>query len=203
MIKKFIEHTGLAAGLARDNVDTDMIIPARYLTSTSREGYGKNLFKELREKDPDFFLNQERLGEASILISGRNFGCGSSREHAVWALMQAGFRVIIAESFADIFKSNSERNGLILVSLQREIIRELLERAAASELVLTVNLEKLSVSDRQGNLISTFEYDPFRRYCLLNELDDLDYLLSFKAELMKFRTERAEKLFLGGEDGES
>jgi 3-isopropylmalate/(R)-2-methylmalate dehydratase small subunit len=181
-----------------NDVDTDLIIPAQYLTSTSREGFGENLFRRLRDGDPSFPLNQPRFQGAEILVVGENFGCGSSREHAVWALQGAGFRAIIGKSFADIFSSNSGNNGLLLVQLEEEAIQALLQRAAEEELQLTVDLEALTVAivgDRGGAW--SFHYDPFRRHCLLNGLDTLDYLRSFSKEITAFEASRGQAVGVG------
>lgn len=176
-MEPFISVTSIAAPVAIKDVDTDMIIPAQYLTSISREGFGPNLFIRLRNSRPDFFLNQPRYKDAKILIADSNFGCGSSREHAVWALLGAGIRVVIAPSFADIFSGNSAKNGLLLVSLPEETVRQLLTQAAASDLKIAVDLELQKVSTEDGRSWS-FDYDPFRKHCLINGLDDLEYLRS-------------------------
>jgi 3-isopropylmalate/(R)-2-methylmalate dehydratase small subunit len=176
-MRPFTTVTSIAAPVAIKDVDTDMIIPAQFLTSISRDGFGPNLFKRLRESRPDFYQNQSRFNKAEILVADANFGCGSSREHAVWALLGAGIKVVIAPSFADIFAGNSAKNGLLLVTLPEDVVKGLLNDALNSELKLTVNLEKQLVSSATGAEWS-FNYDPFRKHCLLNGLDDLDYLRS-------------------------
>jgi 3-isopropylmalate/(R)-2-methylmalate dehydratase small subunit len=176
-MRPFATVSSIAAPVAIKDVDTDMIIPAQFLTSISRDGFGPNLFKRLRESRPDFYQNQSRFNKAEILVADTNFGCGSSREHAVWALLGAGVKVVIAPSFADIFAGNSAKNGLLLVTLPEEVVKGLLNDALNSELKLTVNLEKQLVSSETGTEWS-FDYDPFRKHCLLNGLDDLDYLRS-------------------------
>jgi 3-isopropylmalate/(R)-2-methylmalate dehydratase small subunit len=170
------------APLPLKDVDTDMIIPAQFLTSTSREGFGEHLFTRLRKNDPGFFMNQDRYQGAEILIADSNFGCGSSREHAVWALKGGGLKVVIAPSFADIFTSNSGKNGLLLVRLDRAIISALLHDCAEREVTLTVNLDRQVVVAEDGREW-TFPYDAYSRHCLLNGLDDMDYLRSRLPEI--------------------
>jgi 3-isopropylmalate/(R)-2-methylmalate dehydratase small subunit len=176
-MQAFTSVSSLAAPVAIKDVDTDMIIPAQYLTSISREGFGPNLFVRLRNSRPDFYQNQLRFQGASILVADSNFGCGSSREHAVWALLGAGIRVVIAPSFADIFAGNSAKNGLLLVTLPESDVRMLLREAEGSDLRLTVDLAAQTVRADDGRTWN-FTYDPFRKHCLLNGLDDLDYLRS-------------------------
>lgn len=175
-MEKFEQITSIAIPLDLANVDTDMIIPAQYLTNINRTGFGKYLFQRLREHSADFVLNQAGYQGAAILLTRANFGCGSSREHAVWALMQAGIKVIIAESFSDIFKNNADKNGLLAVSLPEETISCLLNQSKAEPLTLTVDLKNQTVSTSQANKYC-FEFDPFRKTCFLNGQDDLDYLL--------------------------
>jgi len=163
--------------VAIKDVDTDMIIPVQYLTSISREGFGPNLFVRLRSSRADFYQNQPRFNGTQILVADSNFGCGSSREHAVWALLGAGIRVVIAPSFADIFAGNSAKNGLLLVNLPEDVVRQLLTEASQSDLKLTVDLAAQTVASDHKRTWS-FAYDPFRKHCLLNGLDDLDYLRS-------------------------
>jgi 3-isopropylmalate/(R)-2-methylmalate dehydratase small subunit len=181
-MEKFTKVTSLVAPYAAKDVDTDLIIPAQYLTSTSRDGYGHNLFRRLRDNDPAFFLNDKRFQSAKILAVGENFACGSSREHAVWALQGAGFKVVIGSSFADIFTANSAKNGLLLVRLKADEIEEILTRAVEGNLELTVDLEGQGVTLPDGKRFS-FDYDPFRKTCLLEGLDDVDYLLAHRAEI--------------------
>ena len=172
------------------DVDTDMIIPAQFLTSVSKEGYGQNLFRRLRDKDPEFPINQAKYKDAGIMIADDNFGCGSSREHAVWAIVDAGFRAVIAKSFADIFYNNSAKSGLILVTLPPEVVDEFLSSATSGKLVLTVDLESQQVSTTDGRTFS-FKYDSFRRHCILNGLDDIDYILSSKDDIAQFRKKQS------------
>lgn len=168
------------------DVDTDLIIPAQFLTSISRDGYGQNLFRRLRDNDPNFPLNQPRFQGASILVADSNFGCGSSREHAVWALIDAGIKVVMAKSFADIFYNNSAKNGLLLVPLAAEAVDQVLAEATRDDYVVTVDLEKQQVLLPNGSKCP-FSYDPFRKHCMLNGLDDIDYIRSFAAQIADFR----------------
>lgn len=176
-MQPFTPVSSIAAPVAIKDVDTDMIIPAQYLTSISREGFGPNLFVRLRTSRPDFYQNQPRFEGTQILVADSNFGCGSSREHAVWALLGAGVRVVIAPSFADIFAGNSAKNGLLLVILPEDVVRQLLAESSERDLKLTVDLKAQSVVSDDGRVWS-FAYDPFRKHCLLHGLDDLDYLRS-------------------------
>jgi 3-isopropylmalate/(R)-2-methylmalate dehydratase small subunit len=172
------------------DVDTDMIIPAQFLTSISREGYGQNLFKRLREADPQFPLNQDKYKGAQIMVADNNFGCGSSREHAVWALDGAGFKAVIAKSFADIFAGNCAKNGLLLVVLPEAVVDRILLEARSGAYELDIDLEKQTVTLPDGTNVA-FDYDPFRKHCLLNGLDDIDYILSFKDEIRAFKNQTA------------
>ena len=151
----------------------------------SRKGYGENLFRRLRDSSKDFVLNQPRYRKAQILVADHNFGCGSSREHAVWALTDWGFKIVIAKSFADIFSGNSAKNGLLLIALPEATV-EHFQREAAESLELTVDLERQEVRDNRGE-VHLFDYDPFRKHCLLQGVDDLDYILSRKAQIDVFR----------------
>lgn len=181
-MEKFTTLISKTVPLPLKDVDTDMIIPAQFLTSISRDGFGENLFRRLKDQDENFCLNQDKYKDAKVLVSDENFGCGSSREHAVWALTGAGFKVVIAKSFADIFFSNSAKNGLLLIELEEDIVDELL----ANDQEITVNLKEQKVTLEDGSE-HTFNYDAFRKHCLLNGLEDLDYLLSNKEEIAKFR----------------
>ena len=187
-MNKFTRVESRVVPLPRKDIDTDQIIPAQYLTSVSRDGYGENLFRRLRDTDPDFVLDQPQYKDASVLAAGSNFGCGSSREHAVWALTGAGIKVVLAESFADIFTSNSAKNGLLLVVLPAEVMEKVFESAAKKELSATVDLESQTVELEN---IGTFEFpfDPFRKHCLLNGLDDIDYIKSFETDITTHKTE--------------
>jgi 3-isopropylmalate/(R)-2-methylmalate dehydratase small subunit len=181
-MQPFTTHTGLAAPLDRVNVDTDQIIPKQFLKRIERTGFEDFLFYDWRygpdgQPNPDFELNAPRYQGATVLIAGRNFGCGSSREHAVWALHDYGIRTIVAPSFADIFYNNCLGNGLLPVTLPDEQVEELMGRAASQEgYRLTVDLEGCEVSDANG-FRAPFEIDPFARYRLLNGLDDIGLTL--------------------------
>lgn len=171
--------------LDRVNVDTDQIIPKQFLKRIERTGYGEFLFFDWR-KDPDFELNNPRYKGAQILVAAKNFGCGSSREHAAWALADYGFRCVIGSSFADIFHSNAGKNGILLVTLPQEQVQTLLDRATRSEHYrLTVSLEDQTVKDNEG-FSASFSIDPFRRDCLLKGLDDIALSLRHVDELDKF-----------------
>jgi 3-isopropylmalate/(R)-2-methylmalate dehydratase small subunit len=171
--------------LNRANIDTDQIIPKQFLKRIERTGYGEFLFHDWR-KDPDFEINHPRHQGAEILVTGKNFGCGSSREHAAWALNDHGFRVVIAPSFADIFHSNAGKNGMLLVTLPEEQVELLLERAATiDDYYLDVSLEDRLVYDDHG-FSATFTIDPFRCYCLLEGLDDIGLTLRHSEALDAF-----------------
>jgi 3-isopropylmalate/(R)-2-methylmalate dehydratase small subunit len=178
----FRRHTGLVAPLDRANVDTDQIIPKQFLKRIERTGFGEFLFYDWRylpdgRPDPSFVLNQPRYEGASILVAGKNFGCGSSREHAPWALGEFGFRVIIAPSFADIFANNCFKNGMLPITLPAGEVEEIMDRARTSEAYgLSVDLERQSVSDASG-LSIPFVIGEFQRYCLLEGLDDIGLTL--------------------------
>ncbi|HLM55218.1 MAG TPA: 3-isopropylmalate dehydratase small subunit, partial [Pyrinomonadaceae bacterium] len=173
----FRVHTGIAAPLDRPNVDTDQIIPKQFLKRIERTGFGEFLFYDWRrtpegQPDPTFVLNEPRYRGASVLLAGRNFGCGSSREHAPWALDDYGFRAVVAPSFADIFRNNCTKNGIVPVVLADGQVAELMRRAREEEgYQLTVDLERREVRDRLG-FCAPFEFDEFRRYCLMEGLDD-------------------------------
>jgi len=176
-MEAFKTVTSIAAPLPIKDVDTDMIIPAQFLTSISRDGFGPNLFVRLRSQDPHFYSNQPKYQGASILVSDSNFGCGSSREHAVWALVGGGIKVVIAKSFADIFSNNSGKNGLLLVTLPADVIDSLLQEATDGTLALTVDLETQTVRADDGRSWS-FAYDQFLKHCLIHGMDEMDYLRS-------------------------
>ena len=177
-MQAFTELTGIAAPLPKANVDTDQIIPARFLKSISRLGFGKNLFANFRFKEdgtenPDFVLNQEPYRKAEVLIAFENFGCGSSREHAPWALLDFGIRCVIAPDFADIFHNNCFKNGVLPVRLPREICEKLMEDAKmGGNARISVDLERQVVVRPNGEEIP-FQIDPLRRHLMLNGLDDI------------------------------
>lgn len=190
-MQKFRVHTGLVAPLDRANVDTDQIIPKQFLKRIERTGFGQFLFFDWRrggggEQDPSFVLNQPRFKQASVLVAGKNFGCGSSREHAVWALADFGFRAVIAPSFADIFANNSVKNGFLTVALPENLVDELLRRAREVEgYQLTVDLEQRRVHDEQG-FSAGFQIDDFIRHCLMEGLDDIGLTLQHEAEISAY-----------------
>ena len=186
-MEKFTTHSGTVALLDRDNIDTDQIIPKQFLKRTERTGYSECLFFDWRfDKDGktilDFPLNEPQYAGASILLTGKNFGCGSSREHAVWALRDFGFRCIIAESFADIFANNCVKNGLLTIALRPSEIARLKERDAAGRYRLNIDLQTCEITGCAGYL-ARFEVDPFRRTCLLEGLDEIGTTLKHEAEI--------------------
>jgi 3-isopropylmalate/(R)-2-methylmalate dehydratase small subunit len=181
-MQAFLIHTGIVAPLDRVNIDTDQIIPKQFLKRIERTGFGEFLFYDWRfsadgKRIPDFVLHQPRFQNATILVAGKNFGCGSSREHAVWSLADFGFRVVIAPSFADIFANNSLKNGLLTVCLREEDVAEIKRLAQEIEnFKLTVDLENMTVNDGRG-FQAAFSMDPFARHCLLHGLDDIGLTL--------------------------
>ena len=184
-MEKFRKLTSTVMPLDRVNVDTDQIIPKQFLKRIERTGYEDFLFFDWR-KDPGFELNNPRYKGARILVAAKNFGCGSSREHAAWALSDYGFRCVIAPSFADIFHSNAGKNGILLVTLPEEQVQTLLDRASHRDgYTLTVSLEENAIRDAEG-FETSFAIDPFRRDCLLEGLDDIGLTLRHAAELDKF-----------------
>ncbi|HJZ82537.1 MAG TPA: 3-isopropylmalate dehydratase small subunit [Pyrinomonadaceae bacterium] len=193
-MQPFRVHTGLALPLDRPNVDTDQIIPKQFLKRVERTGFGEFLFYDWRfrpdgEPEAAFPLNDPRYRGASILIAGKNFGCGSSREHAPWALADYGFRAIIAPSFADIFANNCLKNGLLPVTLNEATVAELIRRASHGGYRLNVDLENQIVSDAHG-LAAAFEIGDFQRHCLLEGLDDIGLTLKHEAEIASFENQR-------------
>jgi 3-isopropylmalate/(R)-2-methylmalate dehydratase small subunit len=193
-MQSFTVHSGTVAVLQRDNIDTDQIIPKQFLKRIERTGYGDFLFFDWRydrEGMPDaaFPLNAPRYRGASILLAGKNFGCGSSREHAVWALGDYGFRAIIAPSFADIFANNCLKNGLLTVVLRPAEIAELIARDAAGLGTLKIDLEHCQVSG-SGGFQARFSIDPFTRTCLLEGLDEIGMTLKHEAEIAKYEQRR-------------
>ena len=190
---KFETFKGLVAPLFQANIDTDQIIPKQFLTRIERTGYGAFLFNDWRlnpdgSPKPNFVLNDQRYAGASILVAGANFGCGSSREHAPWSLLDYGFRVVIAPSFGDIFFNNSLKNGLLPVRLDEKIVNRLVEDTQTIDgYSLTIDLENKTVADASG-VIATFEIDEFRRYCLLNGLDDIGLTLQHEEKITAFES---------------
>jgi len=193
-MQPFRVHTGVVAPLDRANVDTDQIIPKQFLKRIERTGFGQFAFYDWRfnadgRPNTTFILNQPKYKNASILVASKNFGCGSSREHAPWALADYGFHAIIAPSFADIFYNNSLKNGLLLVQLSEEQVGELQKRALQPEYNVTVDLENRHVTDDQG-FSATFDIDPFRRRCLLEGLDDIGLTLRFADQISSYEQRR-------------
>ncbi|HEY6303986.1 MAG TPA: 3-isopropylmalate dehydratase small subunit [Terriglobales bacterium] len=208
-MQSFRKHTGVVVPLDKVNVDTDQIIPKQFLKRIERTGFSEFLFYDWRftgdgKKISAFVLHEPRYAKASILVAGKNFGCGSSREHAVWALADFGFQVVIASSFADIFANNSLKNGLLTVRLTNEQVAEIMRRSKEIEnYQLTVDLEKLRVEDGQvQRFAATFAMDEFSRHCLLNGLDDVGLTLQHEPEIAAYEANhpvRAEmKAILAG-----
>ncbi len=206
-MNKFTIHKGLVAPMDRENVDTDAIIPKQFLKSIRKTGFGPNLFDEWRYLDkgepgeditkrkpnPDFVLNQPRYAGASILLARKNFGCGSSREHAPWAIEQYGFRALIAPSYADIFFNNCFKNGILPIVLPEAQVAQLFDEVAAFPgYELTIDLERQVIVKAQGEEIP-FDVQAFRKYCLLNGLDDIGLTLRHKDKIAAFETERLTK----------
>lgn len=187
----FTVHRGRVAPLDRVNVDTDQIIPKQFLKRIERTGFGQFLFYDWRfnadgKKNADFVLDDPRYKGASILVAERNFGCGSSREHAVWALADFGFRAVISSSFADIFANNSTKNGFLAVQLSEDEVATLMRRAKEiDDYSVTIDLEQCEVRDEQG-LRAKFSLDEFVRHCLLNGLDDIGLTLQHEAEITTY-----------------
>lgn len=206
-MEQFVKHTGLVVPLDRANVDTDQIIPKQFLKSIKRTGFGPNLFDEWRyldegypgqdnsqrPKNPDFVLNQPRYQSASVLLARRNFGCGSSREHAPWALMDFGFKAIIAPSYADIFYNNCFKNGLLPIVQPEAVVESLFqaEAAAGGDYQLTVDLQSQQVLTPEGQALS-FEIDAFRKHCLLNGLDEIGLTLQDADAIRAYEARRRQ-----------
>ena len=204
-MEKFTVHTGLVAPLDRASVDTDAIIPKQFLKSIKRTGFGQNLFDEWRYLDhgepgqdcstrplnPDFALNQSRYKGATVLLARENFGCGSSREHAPWALSQYGFRAVIAPSFADIFFNNAYKNGLLpIVLTEQQVDRLFQDTVAFVGFKLVIDLDAQTVRTEDGSVSYPFEISSFRRYCMLNGFDDIGLTLQHADTIRKFEAER-------------
>lgn len=192
----FVSETGIVAPLDRANVDTDQIIPKQFLKRVERTGFGEFLFFDWRynadgSPNPDFELNAPAYEGATILVAGKNFGSGSSREMAPWALMDYGFRAILAPSYADIFYNNCFKNGLLPVVLTEQVIEQIMKKAQSQQgLTLTVDLESQRIYDGDG-FEAKFEVDPFRKHCLLNGLDDIGLTLQYESEIATFEARRA------------
>jgi 3-isopropylmalate/(R)-2-methylmalate dehydratase small subunit len=195
-MEPFRQHTGIVVPLDRVNVDTDQIIPKQFLKRIERTGFGQFLFNDWRftpdgKPNPEFILNSPRYKGASILLAAKNFGCGSSREHAPWALGDYGFRAVIAPSFADIFSNNCVKNGLLTVVLTESEVNKLMKRAKETEgYQLTIDLELKQVYDEKG-FSAAFEIDEFRRRCLLDGLDDIGLTLRHEDQITAYEQRRA------------
>jgi 3-isopropylmalate/(R)-2-methylmalate dehydratase small subunit len=195
-MKPFTELTGIAAPMDMINIDTDMIIPKQFLKTIQRSGLGKNLFDEMRFDDngnpkPDFVLNREPYNHAQILIAGANFGCGSSREHAPWALEDFGIRCVIAPSFADIFHGNCFKNGILPIRLPEETVNSLMEKSERGQNAqFTIDLARQVIVDPDGTEIP-FEVDAFRKHCLLNGLDDIALTMQKGATIDGYEDDRS------------
>lgn len=190
-MKPFTVHRGRVAPLDRVNVDTDQIIPKQFLKRIEKTGFGQFLFYDWRfgadgKKNPDFVLHEPRYEGATVLVAGKNFGCGSSREHAVWALADFGFRAVISSSFADIFANNATKNGFLAVLLTDDEVAVVMKRAQdIDNYEVTIDLENCEVRDAQG-LLAKFPIDEFVRHCLLNGLDDIGLTLQHEAEIIEY-----------------
>lgn len=196
-MEKFTKLTGVAAPLPIINIDTDMIIPKDYLKTIKRTGLGKGLFAEMRfnedgTENPDFVLNKPAYRNAQILVAGDNFGCGSSREHAPWALLDFGIRCVISTSFADIFYNNCFKNGVLPIMVSQADLDKLMDDASrGANARLTVDLETMTISGPDGGSI-TFELDEFKRHCMLNGLDDIGLTMEKADSISVFETKNAE-----------
>ncbi len=192
---KFTTLTGVAAPLDMINIDTDMVIPKQYLTTIERTGLGRGLFHEMRynadgSDNPDFVLNKPAYRDASILVTGENFGCGSSREHAPWALLDFGFRCVIAPSFADIFYNNCFKNGILPIHLAQEDVDKLLEDAErGANATITIDLEGQTITGPDGGEIK-FELDEFKKHCLMNGLDEVGLTMEIEDKITSFEDGR-------------
>jgi 3-isopropylmalate/(R)-2-methylmalate dehydratase small subunit len=181
--------------LPMENVDTDQIIPARFLKGTTKDGFGKNLFRDWRYENDDetkpkkdFPLNQSKY-RGEILVAGKNFGCGSSREHAAWSILDYGFRVVVSSFFADIFKNNALNNAVLPVTVSDEFLQKIFEQSA--EATLTINLEKQTITIDTTGESENFDINPYKKTCMINGYDDIDYLISIKEEIQQFEIQRS------------
>lgn len=180
--------------LNRSDIDTDLIIPAEYLTTTVKEGLGKYLFARLKEMDENFPFNLERYNGAQVLVVGRNFGCGSSREHAAWALYDAGIRVVVSTMFADIFYNNALKNGILPLVVEQKVVDSIFSGSDERDYEVVVDLQNQMLVLEDGEGVK-FEIDPYRKECLMKGMDDMDYLIANLPEIEKFYGERKSKLF--------
>ena len=197
-MEPFKKFTGLVAPLDRSNVDTDQIIPKQFLKRVERTGFGKFAFFDWRYLEdgvlnPDFILNKPKYKNATILVSGKNFGSGSSREHAPWALFEMGFKVIIAPSFADIFRNNCMQNGLLTITLDISMVDQIMANSIKeNNYLIKVNLEEQSIKDDYG-FTSKFNIDPFRKECLIEGFDDIDLSFKLQDKIEKFESNRISR----------
>ncbi len=194
-MKKFTKLTSAVVPLNIENIDTDQIIPARFLKATTREGFGKNLFRDWRYENndqpkPDFVLNNPTYG-GQILVAGKNFGCGSSREHAAWAIQDAGFDVVVSSFFADIFKGNALNNGLLPIQVSDDFLAQIFEAVTADpKTALSVDLDQQTLLIVATGAQTNFEINPYKKSCLINGYDDIDFVLNQKQLIEAFETNR-------------
>ena len=193
-MKSFTTIQSTFVPLPMENVDTDQIIPARFLKATTKDGFGENLFRDWRYENDDetkpkadFPLNQARYS-GEILVAGKNFGCGSSREHAAWSIMDYGFRVVVSSFFADIFKNNALNNAVLPVTVSDEFLQKIFKQVSAA--TLSVNLEKQTITIDATGESESFDINPYKKTCMINGYDDIDYLLSIKEEIQEFETQK-------------
>ena len=196
-MKEFKTIKSTFVPIAIENIDTDQIIPARFLKATTKDGFGKNLFRDWRyendnEAKPkaDFPLNQSKYS-GEILVAGKNFGCGSSREHAAWSILDYGFRVVVSSFFADIFKNNALNNAVLPVTVSDEFLEKIF--AQKSDATLTINLEKQTITIDATGESESFDINPYKKTCMINGYDDIDYLISIKEDIEQFETQRELK----------
>ncbi len=197
-MKAFTTIQSTFVPLPMENVDTDQIIPARFLKATTKDGFGENLFRDWRYENDDqtkpkadFPLNQSKYS-GEILVAGKNFGCGSSREHAAWSILDYGFRVVVCSFFADIFKNNALNNAVLPVTVSDDFLQKIFQQE--SEGTLTINLEKQTITIDATLESASFDINPYKKTCMINGYDDIDYLLSIKEEIQQFETQRSVTL---------
>lgn len=200
-MKKFTRVISASLLIKSENIDTDQIIPAQFLKTTTKEGLGKYLFYNWRFDKYDKIKKNNRFDDSNhhinkILITGNNFGCGSSREHAVWALQDFGFKVIISSSFGDIFYSNSFKNGLLLIEIKKDELKKLFAEVKDQETKITIDLKKQTVSITEKNIFFPFKIDEFKKNCMLNGVDELGYILSHEKEIREFEEKISSRTFL-------
>lgn len=196
-MKEFKTIKSTFVPIAIENIDTDQIIPARFLKATTKDGFGKNLFRDWRYENDDeakpkadFPLNQSKYS-GEILVAGKNFGCGSSREHAAWSILDYGFRVVVSSFFADIFKNNALNNAVLPVTVSDEFLEKIFTQK--SDATLTINLEKQTITIDATGESESFDINPYKKTCMINGYDDIDYLISIKEDIEQFETQRELK----------